>query len=576
MKKSIFITAFLIFSTSVFSQTASATYTAGDIPTTYSTSANISTSSVATEPGTLTVTIPTGNTTITSVDVAYQMTATNGAYMAEQRSFIKCISTGGTSEADVYSGVGNSEGTYSYSRSNLDIANNVTNGGDIVFELHAFRTYFDDGSNTTHQYVNNNSWSVTVNYNYVAPPANPTNPTTFAQTSKGCSQIALTWTKDTNNDNVMIAVNFSNTFGIPIDGTSYNVGTSITGGGTLFYTGDSEYFNHDNLEAQTTYYYKIWSVSSENYYSTGVEGNAKTRSNPKVSNVRFTITDGIVDVYYDVTDGEKSTVTITIAVSDDGGNTYNFLCTQVTGDIGANISTGTNKHIIWDFEREHSGVMGNNFRIKIFADDLYGDQIYYAGKIYNTITIGSQVWLKENLNVGTKMINDASHTGTQQTANNIIEKYCYNNEEDSCTIYGGLYEWGEAVQYKNGASNTTSPSPLFSGNVQGICPNGWHIPTYGEMLTLQNYVGNQATKLVDENAKSGYTYTNETGFSALFAGYRRADYGIFGGLNYASFRSSTENSSDGAYYMSLGFSSSDVNLSNGNKNLGFSVRCLKD
>jgi len=37
---------------------------------------------------------------------------------------------------------------------------------------------------------------------------------------------------------------------------------------------------------------------------------------------------------------------------------------------------------------------------------------------------------------------------------------------------------------KNGATNTTSPSPAFSGNVQGICPNGWHIPTAAEFYTL--------------------------------------------------------------------------------------------
>ena len=161
----LYLTAFLMLTTTiVFSQIETATYTAGNIPTTYIESTSVTTSSTATDPGTLTITIPTGNTTITSVDVAYQMTAHITAYMAEQRSFIKCVSTGGTTEAEVYSGVGNAEGTYSYNRTNIDIANSVTNGGDIEFELHAFRTFFDDGSNTTHQYVNNNSWSVTVNY----------------------------------------------------------------------------------------------------------------------------------------------------------------------------------------------------------------------------------------------------------------------------------------------------------------------------------------------------------------------------------------------------------------------------
>jgi len=49
--------------------------------------------------------------------------------------------------------------------------------------------------------------------------------------------------------------------------------------------------------------------------------------------------------------------------------------------------------------------------------------------------------------------------------NSVIEKYCYNNEEDSCTKYGGLYQWDEMMQY------TTEQG------VRGICPAGWHLPT---------------------------------------------------------------------------------------------------
>ena len=67
--------------------------------------------------------------------------------------------------------------------------------------------------------------------------------------------------------------------------------------------------------------------------------------------------------------------------------------------------------------------------------------VTYEGQVYNTIQVRSQCWLKENLNVGI-MIN-----GTQnQTNNSIKEKYCYNNEPDSCTKYGGLYQWDEMMQ----------------------------------------------------------------------------------------------------------------------------------
>jgi len=84
----------------------------------------------------------------------------------------------------------------------------------------------------------------------------------------------------------------------------------------------------------------------------------------------------------------------------------------------------------------------------------------YEGKTYHTAQIGTQCWLKENLNVGTfissRILEDASNNG-------IIEKYCYGNLLNNCDVYGGLYQWGEAMKY-----STTEGE-------QGICPSGWHI-----------------------------------------------------------------------------------------------------
>jgi hypothetical protein len=47
--------------------------------------------------------------------------------------------------------------------------------------------------------------------------------------------------------------------------------------------------------------------------------------------------------------------TVNMEASNDGGTTYNYACTQVSGDTGAGIAIGTGKHIIWNFVREHSG-----------------------------------------------------------------------------------------------------------------------------------------------------------------------------------------------------------------------------
>ncbi|WP_068475388.1 T9SS type A sorting domain-containing protein [Saccharicrinis aurantiacus] len=138
---------------------ATSTYTSGHIPTSYN--------SVNCDPkAQLIVTIPEG-AEVTSVDVSYSMTATNGAYMSEQYSKISCITTGGLSESSYSSGTGNSTGTYSYTRS-LDIANGVTAGGSIVFEMDAYRTWDSNsdtgGCGTSFNKVDNGTWTITVNY----------------------------------------------------------------------------------------------------------------------------------------------------------------------------------------------------------------------------------------------------------------------------------------------------------------------------------------------------------------------------------------------------------------------------
>ncbi|MBZ0184238.1 MAG: hypothetical protein K8F60_17400 [Melioribacteraceae bacterium] len=559
MKKLNIIVFVLLNSLIVFAQSSSVTYTSGNIPTTYITSASVSTSSNADEPGLITVTIPTGNYTITSVDVSYQITATNGSYMSEQRSFLKCVSTGGSTEFQVYSGVGNSAGTYSYSRTGLAIANNVTGGGNIEFELHAFRTYGGFGSNADYQYVNNNTFSITVYYT-----AQPDDVSNFTSTTKGSTQIELSWTKNENSDNTIIAYNTSNSFGTPTNGTSYDLGDAITNGGTIIYKGSNESKIHFDLSENTQYYYKIWSFDANNRYSIGVTTNTRSRLNPVVSNVTFSITGEYVDIYYDLTGGEGGNVAICMEVSDDGGSTFDFPATQVTGDIGAGVSYGTNKHISWHFGREHSGVSGDNFIIRVIADDLFGDQVYYAGQIYNTIEIGNQTWLKENLNIGT-MINSTT-SGFQQTNNGVIEKYCYGNNPANCEIYGGLYEWPEAMQY------------VTTEGVKGICPDGWHIPTIDDFANLSTVVNDKSYNLIDESETmaNGYSPTNISGFSALIRGWRNRD-GSFDLFGYTvQFWSSTEVSSTQANGRYMRNDDQYFYLSSQNKDHGFNIRCIKD
>jgi uncharacterized protein (TIGR02145 family) len=162
--------------------------------------------------------------------------------------------------------------------------------------------------------------------------------------------------------------------------------------------------------------------------------------------------------------------------------------------------------------------------------------------------------------------------GTDQTSGNGIEKYCYNNDPANCTTYGGLYQWAEAVQYLNGATNTISPDPAFSGNVQGICPSGWHIPTDAEFSTLQNTVGNDNSLL---NVGELILASNISGFSALLGGYIVGSTSTQLGTSSLMW-SSTEAPTDAARAYSLFFQGSNVFLSDQPKSFGYSVRCIKD
>lgn len=114
------------------------------------------------------------------------------------------------------------------------------------------------------------SFSVTINSISIE------NPELFTAVATGETQIDLTWTKNSANDNVMLVFNTSPQIGNPVLGNTYAVGSNLPGGGTVLYAGGNEAFSHTNLALGTTYYYKIWSVDAGNLYSSGVTASAQT------------------------------------------------------------------------------------------------------------------------------------------------------------------------------------------------------------------------------------------------------------------------------------------------------------
>ena len=185
--------------------------------------------------------------------------------------------------------------------------------------------------------------------------------------------------------------------------------------------------------------------------------------------------------------------------------------------------------------------------------------VNYEGRTYNTIKIGDQCWLKENLDVGSTL-----NKNTLQTNNGLIEKYCYNDDPANCLTYGGLYQWDEMMQY------TTTQG------VQGICPNGWHAPTQTEFELLAGAAGgSNSLKAVGEGAGNG-AGTNTSGFSGLLGG-GLSESQHYGGLNdQARFWLSEEENFNRAFYQFFYSTDNDVNIGFNYKITAKSVRCIKD
>lgn len=126
------------------------------------------------------------------------------------------------------------------------------------------------------------------------------------------------------------------------------------------------------------------------------------------------------------------------------------------------------------------------------------------GKVYKTVQIGEQIWMAENLNIGTMIhsSNGGDYNDGYQKDNSRAEKYCYNNDPANCELYGGLYQWDEAMAYSESEKAT------------GLCPVGWHLPTKSEWRELVLYYEDQGL-IAGNELRLG----SRSGFQAVFSGY---------------------------------------------------------
>ena len=245
----------------------------------------------------------------------------------------------------------------------------------------------------------------------------------------------------------------------------------------------------------------------------------------------------IVSVCSESLDGEKITV-----------NGVSYLCWEQE----------------WIEEKENWQYLNPAISYEMFKDAR-------DGQIYKSVKIGNQVWMAENLNYD-------YNEGTAKS-------YCYNDEQESCAKYGRLYTWAAAMDsagvFGDGGKGCGYDVTCSAKEpVRGICPEGWHLPSDAEWETLFTAVGGEDVAGTKLKSKSGWynngNGTDEYGFSVLPAGNRFDVGNYYNADYYAFFWSRTEHSSVDAYNWDFFYVDTYVRSQYYSKEIGFSVRCLRD
>lgn len=335
--------------------------------------------------------------------------------------------------------------------------------------------------------------------------------------------------------------------------------------------------NLSNLLPSTTYYLRAYATNS---IGTGY-GNQIIFTTPQPTATLPTITTALISGVTQTTAQSGGIIT------SDGNATV--IARGICWSTSANPTTGnshtTDGNGTGTFTSSLTGLTANTtYNVRAYATNsagtAYGNNVTFTtsqtiagtvtdidGNVYHTVTIGTQVWMVENLKTNhyrngepIQNITDAS-----QWTNLTSGAWCDNNNDPNyATTFGHFYNWYTVIDSRN------------------IAPLGWHIPTDAEWTLLTNFLGGQvlaggkmkATTLWDSPNTGA---TNESGFMGLPGNYRNYQ-GAFGVIG---FRGSWWSSTPG----SLGFdaldrdlraNSSNITITDLDKTTGVSVRCIKD
>ncbi len=204
----------------------------------------------------------------------------------------------------------------------------------------------------------------------------------------------------------------------------------------------------------------------------------------------------------------------------------------------------------------------------------------FDGNNYQTVQLGEQCWMKENLRTAHYSTGEAITQGTTAQSSTSI-RYYYNSGNQ-----GFFYNWPAVMGPEN-----------VSANNQGVCPSGWHVPDVGDWQQLCQYVGTQSQYVCDNNSSSvakaltskmGWfsasdqcapgnnpSSNNLTGFNAFPSGILSSGSYYYHGEE-ACFWSTNETNSSSSRSPYFSYSSSSLHTADQSKKSGLPVRCLRD
>ncbi len=340
-----------------------------------------------------------------------------------------------------------------------------------------------------------------------------------------------------------------------------------TSKGIATFTGEFS-SNVIDLQANTTYYVRAYATTSTGtYYS---------------EELNFTTSAGATTIsILDPANIDYQEITANGYISDLGAETpsqYGFIWAETNSELTTTNNEGlielTDASDTGKFSVEISGLKAaTRYYIRAYAVNSYGtaysDIIEFStkstftdirdGRTYDVVQIGEQIWLKENLAYLTAEILGTGAWVYDYVGNSVSDA----KQTTNYNTYGVLYDWQTAME---------------------VCPEGWHIPTDEEWITLTNFLGGETVaggKLKEAGTahwqEPNTGATNETDFTALPAGIY---FVLSDDFNYllqgAYFWTSSYYDADKVWVRNLGFNNSKILRAYDNKIYARSVRCIKD